>query len=526
MKKTKQTLGIDLGSAVFKLAILEWNEGRPLLAKARMVELPLGADAAARQEGMKKLLTEISPERFSQVVVLVDDPFLCLQQLLVPRMPSAELPGAIRWELQRYLAVPPEEAIVDYQVLGEADVGGVKKLRLLVTAIPEGVVQDQLKILAQAGLRPTHLMPKAVAVAAWFNQRSRVGTAPVALLDLGAVSSQFLVVQEGRPVFARKIPVAGLEMTKAMTAVLMTTQGQGGFTETEAERIKREVGIPSADAPSTVIERGISSVQLLSLIRSPLERLAAELERSLNFYGESTPDENVTELILVGGGAQMKHLAQWLQDRLHIQVAIPSPLDGIPQATDAVEEAAAHSALSLVPVLGTPFGAEKGLNLLPPQLKGAVQTQIKRAVLTGGLAALLVGGILLWLGLWIFCQSLQKQMAAFQTEHAAILQEGVRARAGLAVQERLAQEADWEGLFKELSQVTPREIYLTGLSVEDRRVALRGRVQDLGRPADIVVMEFIHTLENGLLTQVRLTSNRQADPAGRESEFVIGSVLR
>ena len=522
--KTKQILGLDLGSTAFKLVLLEAGDSRPRLTRARLIEVPPGADAAVRQEVLKQLLQGVPLAEVTQTVSVVDDPFLCLQQVLVPPIPPAELPGAIRWELQRYLAVPPEQVIVDYQPMGEVEAGGIKKRKLLAIAVPTGTVQEHVAFLAQAGIRPTQLVPPAIAAASWFTRRGRLGTAPVALLDLGASTSCFLVVQDGLPVFTRKIPIAGLEITKGMTGVLMTTQGQVGLTDLEAESIKREVGIPPADVPLPSV-RGISGIQLLSLIRGTLDRLAVEVERSLSFYGELTPGAGVSEMILVGGGAHMKRLAEWMQERLGLPVGAPSPLEGIPQAPGAVEASVGDASLSLVQALGAALEAGVGVNLLPAEMKTAAQTRVKRLARTGALTALILGIVLFQLGISVYRQSLTKQVDAFRIEEAAIRPEFIKAKAARAANDRLAQEVRWEDVFRELSQVVPREIYLTGLSFDGRQVLIRGRVRDLGRAPDSVLSEFLRELGKGSMTQVRLNTSRQLD-YNRETEFEVGCLCR
>ena len=84
-------------------------------------------------------------------------------------------------------------------------------------------------------------------------------------------------------------------------------------------------------------------------------------------------------------------------------------------------------------------------------------------------------------------------------------------RASLAAQDLRAQMPPWAALFRELSHLTPRDIYLTSLAVDGRSVLIRGRVRDLGRPADVVLAEFMRTLADGIWTDVTLGSSRRLD---------------
>ena len=523
--RNKRVLGLDLGRSAFKLALVEWKEGIPHVTQMRFLELPVTSDETARQAALRQLLEGISLTGTMQTVSVVDDPFACVNRLMVPPMPAGELAGAVRWELQRSLAVPPEEAAVDYEILGEVESGGTRKLKLLAAALPGRTIQEHLAFLSAGGIKPTQLLPKASAIATWGPKADYLKEGSVALLVLWASSSEFIIVQEGRPLFTRKIPVSGIDFTKGMTGTLVTGQGQTALTESEAETIKRSVGIPQSGAPEIGM-KGISGIQLLALLRGNLERLAAEVERSIVFYGESTSGTEIPEMILIGGGAHLKGLSEWLQERLRIRVSVPNPLKGFQQEPTALQGSASSVPLSFVPVLGAVVTAGRGINLLPVEMKQAAQTRIQRAALTGMLTATIVGALLLRIGMAVYERTLQVQIEASQLEQATIAPQVVLAKVALMAHEQQLLQPYWEEVFKELSQAVPREIYLMGLTVQEGQVTLRGRVRELGRPTDQILADFQRTLGEGLFTQLRLNSTRQLEDPLKEAEFEIVCLLK
>ncbi|MBI3318817.1 MAG: pilus assembly protein PilM [Candidatus Omnitrophica bacterium] len=505
--KSNRTIGLDLGGASFKLVVVEPSGNRHALVHSKVVDLPLQADSAARQAALAQLLSGIPIEKNALVVSVMDDPFACTREVITPPMPSGELSGAIQWELQRYLAVPAEETLVDYELLEEVEVQGAKKLKLLAAAIPAQAIRDHLELLSGSGIRPVQLVPKALALARWFQETQKSPEGAVAVLDLGGTGSEFVVVKKGRLLFARKIPVAGCDLTKGMTGVLMTAQGQVGLTEQEAEEIKRKVGIPPAGFAEP-LSRGISATQLLSLIRGSLERLAQELERSLAFYAESTREESITELLLVGGGANLKGLPQWLEGRLGIRVAVPE-----------------NTELALASPSGAAWMGGRGINLLPGEIRQALRIQVQRATMVGVLTALVAGMIFLKVGMGITRQTLATQIHSAQIEMALLTPQVSRAKVELTIRDRRARQPDWVELFRNLSRTVPREIYLTSLGVQDAQIVLRGRLRDLGKAPDVVLSEFMEELEKGPLSQVRLNSTRRLGETSKESEFEIGCFL-
>ena len=524
--KPKRVLGLDIGSCTFKLVLLEFQDSRPVLTHARLLEIPAQAEPNVRQAALRSLLEGMDLSHLSHLVSVLDDPFTCIQKVLIPPMPAGEVADAVKWELQRFLAVPPEEVSVAYRLLGQQEVDGVKKQRLLAVALPSVTIREHLAFLAQAGLHPTTLIPKTSALSAWLTRGgTKSAQEPVGILEIGGSGCELIVAENGEAVFSRKISCSATGLTKEMTGVLMTEQGQVSLTEAEAETVKRSVGIPPAEAAGLGM-RGVSGTQIFSLIRGSLERLAVETERSIAFYSESSEQAAVNELFLVGGGAHLKGLAEWLQTRLGARVAVPKTLDGVVQLPGALQSNAAAMELSLAAALGAALGAGKGMNLLPLELQESLRASIQRAALKAAMTGGLLGAALLWSGLQVYHHSLMKQIGAFELEQKAVAQQIPAVRAAVTVQERWGKEPNWEEVFRSLTLQIPPEAYLTELVVDKEEVTFRGRIRRSGRSADEVLAQFIQTLGGGFLAQVRLHSSRQMEQSQDLAEFEIGGKIQ
>lgn len=527
--KTKRILAIELGGTSFKLAAAEVTDGKPTLTRVRRLPLAAPTDEASRRKTLEELLSGIARDAKTNVVALVDDPFAFVGPLLVPPMPSGELAGAVHFELQRGLPIPPEEAVVDYEISEEAESQGVKKLKLLVGALPQQTVNSQLAFLARAGLKPSRLIPRAQATAAWSKEGADPSAASRGILRVGGTSSEFLVTRGGQILFVRKIPVSGGDFTRGMTAVLMTAAGQVGLTEAEAETVKRTVGIPSPES-SNPATQGIPASQILAMLRGSLDRLAVEVERSIAFYGESQGGgSSLGELILAGGGAHLKGLDQWLAERLGIPVTAPDPLAGRAVAAGAVEENVATAPLSLAAVLGAVelSAAGAGLNLLPRQIREAAQTQARRSVLAGSIGAAAAVLLVVKAGMGIYQGALEKELAALRVEQSAVMSQHAAAQTTLSAYELLRTQPPLEEIFKELGHAVPAHAYLTHLTWQEGKWALQGKVREVTRTADAVLNDFLRALSEGPFTEVRLIGSRQVEGSiPRESEFEVSCLLK
>ena len=525
--KTQKILALDLGSCAFRLVLLEARDGRQMVTQVKMVDIPPQSDVKVREEALKSLLSGVDLTGLSEVVSVLDDPFACMRHITIPPVPSGELANAIRWQMQPFLAIPLEEAVVEFEPLGSVAGEDGKRVRFLGVAYPQAALREHLAFLERAGIRPTQLLPKEMAVASWLEkQHPAVANGETAVLEIGGSGCEFLVIKQGRPLFTRKIPGGGTSFTRDMTNVLMTSQGQVSLTEGEAETFKRSFGIPTPAESASLDIRGVSGMQIFSLIRGGLEHLATEVERSIAFYAESSGQGKISELYLIGGGSHLKGLAQWLQDRLGIQMTVVLPLNGFPVTPGAVQGAVPSAPLSIVAALGAVFLRGKGMNFLPVEMKEGMRRQVRKAALEGLLTAVVLGAVLVWITLQASRQSIIKQIDVFRWEMQTISPQLAFIKTVMAAHDRLDSEPTWKEVLRRWSRIVPREIYLIQASIQGKSVFMRGRIRNGLREPQEVLAEFMRSLQEESMDEVRLRSSRMREDLSDAMEFEVAGILR
>lgn len=521
----EKILALDLGTESFKLLTAEEQAGSWVITHLGSKEIPPDAGAAVRQQALKELIGEIQLKQFRTVVSVLDDSFSSVRQIYTPPIPASELLSAIRWEMQNFLAISPEETAVDLISLGTVDLGGVTKQRHIAAAVSVEAVRNHCALLALAGIRPSQLIPKnwALALCAEKLQPSSADL-PRVVLEIGSASAE-CVVQEGLwPVFARRIPGGSHGLTREMSGMIVSGQGQVALTADEAEQLKRRVGIPSTDAGDLGV-KGISGMQLFSLMRAWLDRLAVETERSVTFYGETSGRNAVSEIILLGGGAHLRGLPEWLSERLGVRVTVPAGLLG-DQAVFGKFPSVRGGECAYAAVLGAVYGEGKGLNFLPAEIRDKTKRTIQRmflAALGAGLAAaLVVSGV----GLRLYQRNLRGQVAALEIEAASTSQRWSDLKEYLSARNRVMSEPRWRDFLMELSQTTPNQITLSSLSVDEtRQVTLHGVIHAGPRAVQDLMADYLSALRGRSLTQVELRRTHRTDNDSGEAEFEIGGRL-
>lgn len=182
-------------------------------------------------------------------------------------------------------------------------------VELVATFLPVSVVNGLYSVLHRVGLEPVHLTlePIAaidVAIPPAFRSLN------LALVDIGAGTSDIAITRDGSIVAYGMVPVAGDEITEPVMEQLLVE-----FSE--AERIKKALGASEKIAYTDIlgITGEISREQVLEIIDPPVDKLAAAISATILELNGGIPPKSV---FCIGGGAQTPGLIPKLAEHLQL----------------------------------------------------------------------------------------------------------------------------------------------------------------------------------------------------------------
>jgi len=365
-----EIIGLDIGSHSIKLVGLKMTSKGPFLTCMGMKEIPPNSDKEdvnTFSEALKNLLKEVGLKT-KKVSLTVSGSGIHFKRISVPSLPKAELKEAVRWEIKDHLPFPVETAQIDFHILNEYVEDNVKKLDLITVACPKHLVDRTLSIAERAGLQPIHLdvAPFALwnTLSAWDRIKKEE---TVALIDMGAEKTGIYIFKDGILQFSREVTPAGADITKAMVEGIGSA-GEPGRLYEQAENIKREIGIPS-ESYQEVLRQAQDALQqtkdttfskISFLVRPVLERLAAEIGRSLDYYRSQFNEERIDRVLLTGGGANLKNIVSYLANELRLPVEHFNPLKKILFDSKKID-------VQLLDQVGSAFTIAVGLGFTEPK---------------------------------------------------------------------------------------------------------------------------------------------------------------
>ncbi len=513
-------IGIDIGSSFIKAAQLASKDDKSYLIKTDLKEIHKAAGGAGGEEeivsALRYLLRDIDIKK-SKIIVSINCPHTAIKKITAPYMPRTELMEGIKLEVKNYFPFTTDESLLDFQILGDIVEKRVRKYEVIVAVSPKKTVEKYLSVLGKAGVKPASLICTSCALQKISEHLDIGKDRTTCFVDIGELYTELVILSGRSLVFSRKIPIAGVDFTKAMTGVLVSDRGKTELSLDEAEKIKREVGIPAEDE-SKIIGDKISTSQILSMLRSPLEQLVSEIERCFDYYREEAAGGKINSLVLFGGGASLTGLVKFLSEELGIEVRMGDPLEGFKSEPEGTRERRGIS-YRLELAIGAALTAGRGINLLPLEMKEETKRIIKRGTLVAVTTAVIFISVLLYIGMKIQLGSFENRISVAEKELLSLQPQLRRAKACHMADMVLVNEPHWEDLFKELSNLIPDRIYLTSLSLKDNIITMKGIASS--EDGEQLISDFILTLENGIFKNVKLvkTTDLEGQP-GSEFELI------
>ena len=353
-------IGVDVGSTAVRVAEVAAGE-IPVIVRAAQVPLPPGVVEAGevRQpeivgEALRELWSKAGVKS-KQVHLGVGNQRVVVRELALPWLPEKELRDTLGFQVQEFIPMASDEAVLDFDPLGEMDQGGRRMVRILLVAAHKPMVNALVEAALAAKLDPQgiDLTPFAVirAVGAGDDGLDLDSSGDEAIVDIGAQVTSICVHDRGVSRFVRMLPSGGRDITLALASGL-------GVDDEMAERLKRgerfggiadavpAVGSPADGAPAVQLPppadalpvdtlptdtlsvgapRGVPGVladpaEVRDLALARAGSFVDEVRSSLEFYTAQMPNAQIGRVLVVGGGSRLDGLLELLQERLPVPV--------------------------------------------------------------------------------------------------------------------------------------------------------------------------------------------------------------
>ena len=222
LTRTKSLIGLDVGTHSVKAVELTWSNG-PVITGFGYADLP-SPDAVP--ETVLDLLRE-NDFHSRRVVTSVSGKSVIVRYLTMFRMAPEDLRNAIRYEADKYIPFDVDEVVLDCQPFEVEGLGnlGANEMRVLLVACKRAIIDEQLRLLAVAGLHPELVDVDVFALGNAFEMSTGLDPEGVprvsALVDVGASKTSVNLMRAGVSLFTREIHTGGSTFTTSIASRLL-----------------------------------------------------------------------------------------------------------------------------------------------------------------------------------------------------------------------------------------------------------------------------------------------------------------
>jgi len=233
-----------------------------------------------------------------------------------------QLANAIRFRAQETLPIPIDDAVLDYQVLGEGvDEDGKPTKRVLLVVAYRELIDRYVDACKKAGITLVGIDLEAFALLrALQAPQEGVGTdatAALVVVSIGHERSTF-AVSDGRVCeFTRVLEWGGSALNVAIARAV-------DAAPSEVESTKRALSLMDEMVPDGITADQAKTAR--EAMRRAIQTFARELVSSLQYYQNQPGSLGIGEIVLTGGTAHLPGLAGELERLIGVHVRVGDPL--------------------------------------------------------------------------------------------------------------------------------------------------------------------------------------------------------
>ena len=307
----KILLGLDVGSQTIKAVQLSKEKNKVKLLSAGFIPTPkIESDMAGRTD--EQIISNTIKQLIHDMKLNTNDVSLSLpsykvvtQVIETPLMNDRELESSISWEAEQYIPLPLSKVKLDYTVINSNE--KTKKMKILLVAAPISLIEKYMRIMSISGLNPIAIETEIFAAARSINHS--LPTLPnVVLVSIGATNTEIAIIKDQMLSFTRTYPIGGNTLSRAISEEL-------GFDFSQAEEYKKTYGIEEDKLEGK-----------LSKIMSPFfNNLFSEIEKTIAYFREEFPKEELMTMVISGGTAKMPGLMLSTTKNIGINSQVSNP---------------------------------------------------------------------------------------------------------------------------------------------------------------------------------------------------------
>lgn len=339
-------VGVDISSTAIKmLELAQVGKGsksyrvesyavEPLASK--VVDDKVIKDVEAVADAIKRALKR-TRVKANHAAVAVSGSSVINKIIQMPAgLSDSEMEAEVQMQAETHIPYPIDEVYLDFERIGPSEKNPSEELDVLLAASKRDIVDDRIAAMELSGLKVKVVDLESFALENAFtllahNDPEIDPKDVIALVDIGAATMSFSVLNDLKVVYIREQAFGGNQLTEHI-------QQRYGLSFEEAAVAKRHGGLPE-DYESEVLE--------------PFkDEVAQAISRMVQFYYEASTTGNIAHTVIAGGCASILGIVEHIADKIGGHVTIANPFANMSVSAKVNKKALMNDAPSLMIACG------------------------------------------------------------------------------------------------------------------------------------------------------------------------------
>ncbi len=309
-----QLVGLDIGSRTIKVAEAQESKKGWTLKKFGMIDIEPGAieegvvkNPQAVASAIRQLFQNHSI-RLNKVAISIGGYSVIVKNITVQNMPEEQLYESIHFEAEQYIPFDIKDVNLDFQILGNSE-HNPNQMNVLLVAAKKDMINEYINLIEMANLNLGIIDIDAFALQNIYEINYESKGENVALIDIGASKTSVNILKNNISVFMRDVSLGCNQINNRIISMLNCT-----MSEAEEIKLGKQTDKMSAD-------------ELKEIRSSVVSDWNDEIRRALDFFYSTNPDDEIKQIVLSGGGANIKELRELLALQTSAEVKTINPFE-------------------------------------------------------------------------------------------------------------------------------------------------------------------------------------------------------
>ena len=334
------SIGVDIyPDRIRMIKAMGASTGTPILLGYKCVPVPheIKRHTIEYNNFLKSELNKFYPARKKPAIWnIISGSKVQIQFLLIPKTKNISIEKAVYWAVNKEGSFDKERSIIDYRVNGEVKENGNTKLSIMVYSALKDEIEEKTKLFSSIGMPLTGIsfMPFAFANILRAGWISNPGTTN-AVLFIGNDFSSVDIYFQGKLVMTREFKSGTKSHIDSLTNSFRNRAPSSPELEEEDVQIHEDLAQKalfrlSQDSPPLSEEDegfGLKKEEVFEMILPALQRLARQVQLTIESYENNPKNEKVEKLFISGAMEVYTPIVEYISSHLGIEGIVLDPLD-------------------------------------------------------------------------------------------------------------------------------------------------------------------------------------------------------